>query len=125
MGHLDSDGQEEGQSVYGPSLAPVEETQVVDCPYGGSETLHVSALGKSKAAHEFLVLHYFALDSAEHWDEVLKQVLPNVRLPGAEARRANASEMFGASHIPPSYRRTAPSLMDGLYDPDLDFASWW
>lgn len=95
----------EGQSVYGPSLAPVEETQVVDCPYGGSETLHVSALGKSKAAHEFLVLHYFALDSAEHWDEVLKQVLPNVRLPGAEARRANASEMFGASHIPPSYRR--------------------
>lgn len=100
----------EGQSVYGPSLAPVEETQVVDCPYGGSETLHVSALGKSKAAHEFLVLHYFALDSAEHWDEVLKQVLPNVRLPGAEARRANASEMFGASHIPPSYRRT-PHLL--------------
>ena len=64
------------------SLAPLEETVVVLC------------LG-SKAAHEFLVLHYFALDSATHWEEVLTNVLPAVRLPGASARRATALEMFG------------------------------
>ena len=95
----------EGQSVYGPSLAPLEESVMVSGAFGGTETQQVSALGKSKAAHEFLVLHYFALDSAKHWDEVLEHVLPTVRLPGAEARRATALEVFGASHIPPSYRR--------------------
>ena len=95
----------EGQLVYGPSLAPLEETVVVSGIFGGAETLQVSALGRSKAAHEFLVLHYFALDSAKHWDEVLTQVLPAVRLPGASARRATALEVFGASHIQPSHRR--------------------
>ena len=34
--------------------------------FGGAETLQVSALDRSKAAHEFLVLHYFALDSVKH-----------------------------------------------------------
>ena len=57
----------EGQAVYGPSLAPLEETVVVPGLLGGTQTLQVSALGRSKAAHEFLVLHYFALDSAKHW----------------------------------------------------------
>ena len=80
----------EGQSVYGPSLAPLEETVFVNNNSGGTETLQVSALGRSKAVHEFLVLHYFALDSAKHWDEVLTHVLPTVKLPGAEARRATA-----------------------------------
>ena len=69
----------EGQLVYGPSLAPLEETVFVSGSFGGTETLQVSALGRSKAAHEFLVLHYFALDSAKHWDEVLTHVLPAVR----------------------------------------------
>ena len=100
----------EGQSVYGPSLAPLEETVVVPGILGGTETLQVSALGRSKAAHEFLVLHYFALDSAKHWDEVLSHVLPTVKLPGAEARRATALEAFGASHIPPSHRRMSHVL---------------
>ena len=72
---------------------------------GGTETLQVSALGRSKAVHEFLVLHYFALDSAKLWDEVLTHVLPTVKLPGATARRATALEAFRASHIPPSHRR--------------------
>ena len=95
----------EGQSVYGPSLAPLEETVFVNSNFEGTETLQVSALGRSKAVHEFLVLHYFALDSAKHWDEVLTHVLPTVKLPGAEARRATALEAFGASHIPTSHRR--------------------
>ena len=37
-----------------------------------------TALGRSKAAHEFLVLHYFGLDSAKHWDALLFEVLPAV-----------------------------------------------
>ena len=49
----------EGQSVYGPSLAPMEETVSIPGPFGGSQTLQVTALGRSKAVHEFLVLHYF------------------------------------------------------------------
>ena len=87
----------EGQSVYEPSLAPG--------PFGGSQTLQVTALGRSKAAHEFLVLHYFGVDSAMHWDVLTSEVLPAVQLPGASARRATALEMFGASHITPSHRR--------------------
>ena len=33
------------------------------------------------------------------------EILLAVQLPGASPRRAIASEMFGASHIPPSHRR--------------------
>ena len=95
----------EGQSIYGPSLAPMEETVDVPGIFGGTETVQVTALGRGKAAHEFLVLHYFGLDSAKHWDALLFDVLPAVRFPGASARRAIALEMFGASHIAPSHRR--------------------
>ena len=84
-----------------------------------TETLQVSALGRSKAVHEFLVLHYFALDSAKHWDEVLTHVLPTVKLPGAEARRATALEAFGAFAS-----QDASCFMDGLYDFDLEPADW-
>ena len=45
----------EGQSVYGPSGI-----------FGGTETVQVAALGRSKAAHEFLVLHYFGSTSDIH-----------------------------------------------------------
>ena len=95
----------EGQSVYGPSLAPMEETAVVPGLFGSTQTVQVTALGRSKAAYEFLVLHYFGLDSAMHWDVLTSEVLPAVQLPGASARRATALEMFDASHIPPSHRR--------------------
>ena len=70
----------EGQAVYGPSLAPLEEAVVVPGLLGGTQTLQVSALGKIKAAHEFLVLHYFALDSAKHWEVLVSNLLPAVRL---------------------------------------------
>ena len=88
----------EGQSIYGPSLAPMEENVDVPGIFGGTETVQVTALGRSKAAHEFLVLHYFGLDSAKHWDALLFEVLPAVQFPGASARQATALEMFGASH---------------------------
>ena len=57
-----------GQQVYGPSLANVEIITVEDDGGGGKSTKHVSALGLTKATNEFLVLHYFAIDSAEAWD---------------------------------------------------------
>ena len=61
----------EGQNVYGPSLATVEDVVVEPCGSGGQCTKHVTALGLSKATHEFLTLHYFALDSADWWEHIL------------------------------------------------------
>ena len=95
----------EREKLLIPSLAPMEETVSIPGPFGGSQTLQVTALGRSKAVHEFLVLHYFGVDSAMHWDVLTSEVLPAVQLPGASARRATALEMFGASHIAPSHRR--------------------
>ena len=98
--HISIRSDKEGQSIYGPSLAPMEEKAEVAGIFGGTTTVQVTALGRSKAAHEFLVLHYFGLDSAKRWDALLSEVLPAVRLPGASARRATALEMFKASHLP-------------------------
>ena len=110
----------EGQSVYGPSLAPLEETVDVPGPFGGTETLQVTALGRSKAAHEFLVLHYFGLDSAMHWDVLMSEVLPAVQLPGASARRATALEIFwGYAHSTVA-SQNASCLVDRLNDFDLE-----
>ncbi len=60
-----------GQHVYGPSLATVENTVVEPNGTGGTTTKQVTALGLSKATHEFLTLHYFAIDSAEWWERIL------------------------------------------------------
>ena len=51
----------EGQNVYGPSVATVEDIVIEPNESGGMSTRHVTSLGISKAAHEFLTLHYFAL----------------------------------------------------------------
>ena len=83
----------------------MEETVAIPGPFRGAQTLQITTLPRSKAAHKFLVLHYFGLDSAMHWDVLTSEVLPAVQLPGASARRATALEMFGASHITPSHRR--------------------
>ena len=96
-----SDQTKKGSRVYGR----MEETVDVPGIFGGLATVQATALGRSKASHEFLVLHYFGLDSARHWDALLFDVLPAVQLPGASAGRATAVEMFESSHIAPSYRR--------------------
>ena len=83
----------------------MEETLDIPGMFGGTETVQITALGRSKAAHEFLVLHYFGLDSAKHWDALLLDVLPAFRFPGTSVRRTTALEMFEASHIAPSHRR--------------------
>ena len=52
----------------------MEETVAISDPFEGSQTLQVTALGRSKAAHEFLVLHYFGVDSAMHWNVLTSEV---------------------------------------------------
>ena len=42
----------EGQNVYGPSLATVEDVVIEPCSSGGMSTKHVTSLGISKATHE-------------------------------------------------------------------------
>lgn len=39
-------------------------------------THHIVALGGTHAMHEFLILHYFATDSAAGWDIFLQECLP-------------------------------------------------
>ena len=95
----------EGQNVYGPSLATVEDIVIEPCQSGGTSTKHVTSLGVSKATHEFLTLHYFALDSAEWWERILGELLPNAQFPAAVIRRTFAYQMFMAAHIAPSHRR--------------------
>ena len=95
----------EGQNVYGPSLATVEDIVIEPDESGGMSTKHVTSLGISKAAHEFLTLHYFALDSAEWWEQILGELLPNAQFPAAVIRRTIAYQMFMAAHIAPSHRR--------------------
>ena len=95
----------EGQNVYGPSLATVEDIVIEPCQSGGTSTKHVTSLGMSKATHEFLTLHYFALDSAEWWERILGELLPNAQFPAAVIRRTFAYQMFTAAHIAPSHRR--------------------
>ena len=108
----------EGQNVYGPSLATVEATVVEPNGMGGTTTKHVTALGLSKATHEFLTLHYFAIDSAAHWEQLLAELFPQARFPGAVVRRAVALSVFRSSHIAPSHRRFPHVLWMGLYQPD-------
>ena len=95
----------EGQNVYGPSLATVEDVVIEPCQSGGTSTKHVTSLGMSKATHEFLTLHYFALDSAVWWERILGELLPNAHFPDAVVRRTFAYKMFMAAHIAPSHRR--------------------
>ena len=106
-------GDLEGQHVYGPSLANVEDIPVEANGAGGTITKH--ALGLTKAANEFLVLHYFAIDSAAEWKEILRKLMSKVRFPGAVVRRAVALKVLEACHIAPSHRRYPhPLWLDSL-----------
>ena len=99
-----------GQSIYGPSVTPLESP-------GRDGVHHVSlvALGGSKAMHEFLVLHYMATDSAEEWDTFLDLCLPQCTWVRAGSQRALAMHMYNKCHVAPSHRRLAhPSWIAGM-----------
>ena len=118
----------EGQNVYGPSLATVEDIVIEPCQSGGTSTKHVTSLGMSKATHEFLALHYFALDSAEWWERILGELLPNAHFPDAVVRRTFAYKMFMAAHIAPSHRRPPHPVWEDslcLYFLEMAWTATW
>ena len=90
-----------GQSIYGPSVTPLESSS-----RDGEHHVCLVALGGSKAMHEFLALHYMATDSAEEWDTFLDLCLPQCTWIRA-GRRALALHMFDKCHVAPSHRRLA------------------
>ena len=71
--------------------------------YSQRRPRYIVALGLTKAMH--LTLHYFAIDSAAGWDELLLKRLPGATLLNANSRRLIALDMFEKSHIAPSHRR--------------------
>ena len=54
--------------------------------------------------NEFLVMHYFATDSASSWDVLLDEHLPDGSWLRADVRRHSALAMFEKRHVAPSYR---------------------
>ena len=89
------------QNIYGPSMTTVE--LVTKCHIFGKTV--VTALGISKAAHEFLVLHYFATDSIIYWNSFIHEVMPLLPLPAPAVQRAEVVELLRRIHIAPSHRR--------------------
>ena len=89
------------QGIYGPSIACLEGSLS-----GGQQQAKCEvALGLTKAMHEFLILHYFATDSADSWDLFLSCHLPRNTWRCADTRRKEAISMFQQCHVAPSYRR--------------------
>ena len=89
------------QNIYGPSMSTVE---TVTKSHAWGRTVS-TALGISKAAHEFLVLHYFATDSIPFWNAFIQEVMPSVPLTTPAVRRAEVVELLRRTHIAPSHRR--------------------
>ena len=88
------------QQIYGPSLALVEETVKLD-----RSTVHVVALGLTKSLQEFLVLHYYATDSAKSWNALLHDWFPQVKWAPPGQIRCTAKRVYKTVHIAPSHRR--------------------
>ena len=89
------------QNIYGPSMTTVE-TVARSHIWGRTVS---TASGISEAAHEFLVLHYFATDSIGFWNSFIHEVMPLVQLPPPAVRRAEVVELLQRIHIAPSHRR--------------------
>ena len=104
-----------GKHVYGSSLATVEDTVVESNSMSGTTTKQVTALELFKATHKFLTLHYFAIDSTEWWEHILRELLSKARFPGTVVCRTVAVRVFEACHIAPSHQRYPhPLWVDSL-----------
>ena len=86
------------EEVYGPSLARLEFPGA----YNQQNVMYVG-LGLTKATHEFVILHYFATDSAQIWDDL--ESMRDLTFVHAPTRRAKALRALQKSHVAPSYRR--------------------
>ena len=90
------------QQVYGPSLALVEESVRLS----DHSTVHYTGLGLTKSLQEFLVLHYYATDSAASWYSLLQEWFPQVRWTSPGQLRYLVRQIYRMVHIAPSHRRT-------------------
>ena len=63
------------EEVYGPSLARLEFPGAFN-----QENVMYVGLGLTKATHEFVMLHYFATDSAQIWDDLDSMSLDDRRI---------------------------------------------
>ena len=68
-------------------------------------TIHFTGLGLTKSLQEFLVLHYYATDSATSWFDLLSDWFPQVRWPSPGRLRHLARDIFRRIHVAPSHRR--------------------
>ena len=70
---------------YSELLAhPLAQRYTQSLPAVGSTARHAGTPRKvhqAASTHEFLTLHYFALDSAEWWERILGELLPNAQFP--------------------------------------------
>ena len=96
------------QQVYGPSLALLEESVRTS----DQSTIHFTGLGLTKSLQEFLVLHYYATDSAASWFDLLQEWFPQVRWPLPGRLRHLARDIYSRIHVAPSHRR-APLCWTG------------
>ena len=98
------------QRIYGPSMALVEESiRLTD-----QSMLHLAGLGLTKSLQEFLVLQYYATDSASSWHSLLQEWFPHVRWTSPGRLRHQVKEIYDAVHIAPSHRRS-PSFRVHLW----------
>ena len=85
------------EEVYGPSLARLERPGL----FNQQNVMYVG-LGLTKATHEFVMLHYFATDSAQIWDDL--ESMRNLTFVHAPTRRAKAVLALQKSHVAPWLR---------------------
>ena len=89
------------QRIYGPSMALVEESiRVPD-----KSMIHLTGLGLTKSLQEFLVLQYYATDSASSWHSLLQDWFPQVNWTPPGRLRHQVRELYKTLHIAPSHRR--------------------
>ena len=89
------------QRIYGPSMALVEES--IRLP--DKSMIHLTGLGLTKSLQEFLVLQYYATDSASSWHSLLQDWFPQVNWTPPGRLRHRVRELCKTLDIAPSHRR--------------------
>ena len=89
------------QRIYGPSMALVEES--IRLP--DKSMIHLTGLGLTKSLQEFLVLQYYATDSASSWHSFLQDWFPHVDWTPPGRLRHKVKKLYQSLDITPSHRR--------------------
>ena len=67
--------------------------------------IHLTGLGLTKSLQEFLVLQYYATDSASSWHSLLQDWFPQVNWTPPRRLRHRVRELYKTLDIAPSHRR--------------------